>query len=552
MTFFWASRCGSDDKEKPHRAFSPLQNSAIALAFFGLSACDELNIDIGGTGVDTSGIHSVDSKTSSSTSSGSDNSSHPSSTPSNPSDASNSSSGSQSTPLPGEESGNGMNSEADKPGKGEKDPDQPDDLDKMDEMEDPGLDMKQIDRRLRAEIRKRKLTPLAPRPKIRPALVDLGQSLAFDKILSGNRDLSCMTCHHPLFGTGDGRHLPSGIGGHGLGPKRVGGAVIPRNAPALFNLQHFPLMFWDGRVEPDQDGQLVTPAGSQLTAQMVDTFEFGVVAAQAMFPVTSGDEMRGHGSDNEIATAKDFQQVWSRLMVRLNSIKAYREAFAAAYPGVPNEDLTFAHAANAIAAFEIDAFSQVNSPWQRYLQGDNRALSKRQKRGALSFFNTGCADCHKGPMFSDFKFHNTGLAQFGPGKTKSGDDPGRELATGKAGDRYRFRTAPLINIAQTAPYGHVGQFRTLKAHVRHYRKPKKRLKRYDIRKQVCGEESSLWSTQFDNTKEVLKSIDPEVLDLKSFSVPLIVTFLQALSDPETKKLDAVVPSKVLSGLPVEY
>jgi cytochrome c peroxidase len=77
----------------------------------------------------------------------------------------------------------------------------------------------------------------APAP-VRPNLVRLGRLLAFDKILSGNRDISCMTCHLPSLGTGDGRSLSIGQGATGLGEQRVHpkNAFIPRNAPSLFNL----------------------------------------------------------------------------------------------------------------------------------------------------------------------------------------------------------------------------------------------------------------------------------------------------------------------------
>ena len=67
----------------------------------------------------------------------------------------------------------------------------------------------------------RGIGPLSRPAPVRPELARLGQALAFDKILSGNRDISCMTCHLPAFGTGDGRSLSIGQGGTGLGPGRV-------------------------------------------------------------------------------------------------------------------------------------------------------------------------------------------------------------------------------------------------------------------------------------------------------------------------------------------
>ena len=60
-------------------------------------------------------------------------------------------------------------------------------------------------------------TSLAPGPPANEAKIVLGEALFFDKVLSGNRDTSCATCHHPLMHTSDGLSLPIGVGGHGLG-----------------------------------------------------------------------------------------------------------------------------------------------------------------------------------------------------------------------------------------------------------------------------------------------------------------------------------------------
>jgi len=82
----------------------------------------------------------------------------------------------------------------------------------------------------------RGITTLPRRQYVRPALVRLGRALAFDKILSGNRDIACTTCHLPAFATGDDKSLSIGQGGSGLGPDRTHpqGVFIPRNAPAFF------------------------------------------------------------------------------------------------------------------------------------------------------------------------------------------------------------------------------------------------------------------------------------------------------------------------------
>ncbi|MDA7658028.1 cytochrome-c peroxidase, partial [Verrucomicrobia bacterium] len=134
----------------------------------------------------------------------------------------------------------------------------------------------------------------------------------FDKVLSGNQNISCATCHHPLHATSDGLSLPFGEGPKGLGPDRGPGRTteeavhtrIPRNSPALFNkgAKEFVRMFHDGRVEVDvkgyYEGGFITPAKWKLPKGLDNA-----LAAQAMFPVTSPDEMAGHKGENDVADA---------------------------------------------------------------------------------------------------------------------------------------------------------------------------------------------------------------------------------------------------------
>ncbi len=110
----------------------------------------------------------------------------------------------------------------------------------------------------------RGISPLPPPPAVRPALVELGRVLMFDPLLSGNRDIACMTCHAPRFAMGDARRLPIGQGGTGLGPARShpGGHFIPRNAPPLFNLYAMRSFFWDGKIAADAKGRFRTSMAS--------------------------------------------------------------------------------------------------------------------------------------------------------------------------------------------------------------------------------------------------------------------------------------------------
>lgn len=411
---------------------------------------------------------------------------------------------------------------------------------------------------VRAQIDARDIEPLAPAPAVSDDMFELGQALSFDKVLSGNSNISCLTCHHPSLGTDDDRALPRGEGGVGLGVDRVGGPIIPRNAPDLFNLHTYETMFWDSRVEVAGDGSLSTPAGAQITPEMEAVFEHGLVSAQAMFPVTSREEMRGHVGDNEVGDVPDgdFTGIWEALMTRLGAIPEYVCMFEDAYPGTDFDDMTFAHAANAIAAFEVSAFESRDSDWERFVGGDDSALSKKELQGAVLFFDSGCGGCHSGATFSDFSHHNTGLPQLGPGKgdgPSGTDDFGREQVTGDLADRYAFRTPPLFNVELTGPFGHDGQFAELRDHIRHYVDPEASLLGYDITQNVDEEE--LWPLFLDNTADVLAGLSPFTqadLGTKKINkkVRRIEAFLETLTGDGARDLTALVPPSVPSGLPV--
>ncbi len=420
------------------------------------------------------------------------------------------------------------------------------------------------DARLRALMARAEVRPPTNPPTPSTALVKLGEALFWDPELSGNRDISCATCHHSAKATGDNLSVSIGTGGVGLGELRVKpndrNEFIPRNAQPIFNLgyEEWTVLFWDGRVTGTAAIGFDTPASDRLPAGLDN-----LLAAQAMFPVTSRDEMRGlrgevdiFGQKNELAMLPDYaaRPIWAALMKRLLAIPAYVELFRAAYPNVPAEALGFQHAANALAAYENVTFTFEDSPFDRYLRGDSMALSPQAKRGALLFYGqAGCATCHSGGLLTDQTFHNLAVPQIGPGKGREQPfDLGRARETGNDCDRYAFRTAPLRNVALTGPWMHNGAFTTLEATVRHHLNPTASLQNYDPQQLMVALQDTC-QNQPETLAAILATksvIPPEHAQLTDADVQDLLVFLEALTAPSALDMSRTVPASVPSGLPV--
>jgi cytochrome c peroxidase len=412
---------------------------------------------------------------------------------------------------------------------------------------------------LAAEVRTltagRGITPLDQPLPVRPALVRLGRALAFDKVLSGNRDIACMTCHLPQFATGDARSLSIGQGAAGLGPDRTHprGIFIPRNAPPAFNLHAMKTLFWDGRISRDDGGLVHTPIGDKVTPQMSAVFEFGALSALPLFPVLNRLEMRANDG-NELAAFRDDQEqeTWAALMKRLGAIREYRRLFEAAYPGQRFDDMSFAYASNAIAGFLTAELSFNRSPWDRFLAGNDGALTDVQLAGAKNFMSARCSVCHNGPAFSDNLFHNVALAQVGPGEGDGADghdDFGRMRVTGNAAEQYAFRTTPLRNVELTGPWGHGGEFTNLRAFVDHYSESDIKLRDFDV-----NQLEALLRGTVQPTKDAIMATRDPLLAGVVFTpqqVDEVTAFLSALTDPRARNLDRLTPRRVPSGLPVD-
>jgi len=233
-----------------------------------------------------------------------------------------------------------------------------------------------------------------------PEKVELGKLLYFDKRVSKDCTISCATCHEPTAAWAEHRPTSQGIN------HQIGG----RNAPTVINAAYATSQFWDGRAKSLEE-QAVGPVGN---------------------PIEMGHSMP--------AVCESFSK-----------IPGYAERFKKVFGTGVTED----GFAKAIAAFERTILSG-DSPYDRFEKGDQAALSDAQKRGKTLFENSGCADCHTPPLFSDYDFQNAGV-----GMDKPQPDEGRKKVTGKDEDLGAFRVPALREVANTAPYFHDGSAATL-------------------------------------------------------------------------------------------
>ena len=247
---------------------------------------------------------------------------------------------------------------------------------------------------------------------------------------------------------------------------------------------------------------------------------------------------------------------------RLRGIDEYVARFMAVYGLSGPDDISFVHAANAIAAFESVAWRADNSAFDRYLRGDKKALSPAQLSGMRIFYSKnkgGCAACHSGPFQTDHSFRAIAVPQIGPGKGDgwSGrEDFGRERVTGRPADRYKFRVPSLRNVALTAPYGHSGAFGSLEAVARHHLDAPGSLERYDRSQARLPQRDDLAALDFlvmDNPQlraEIAAAAEIPSRYLSKDEFSDLLEFLHALTDPGSIDLRDDVPHQVPSGIPL--
>jgi cytochrome c peroxidase len=240
----------------------------------------------------------------------------------------------------------------------------------------------------------------------------LGKQLYFDTRLSKDNTVSCATCHNPAIGWSDAGPTSVGING------QKGG----RRAPPVSNAAYLPLQFWDGRAPSLEE--------------------------QSKGPIANPIEM-GNTHDVMIKT--------------VGNIPGYVEEFKTVFG---TSDVTVDEVAKAIASFERTVVT-TDSPFDRYVKGDETALTCQEKEGLEIFNGKGhCTACHWGPNFTDGRFHNIGVKPADPSKV----DQGRYEITKDPQDKGAFKTPTVRDAALRAPYLHDGSEKDLEALVEFYNK----------------------------------------------------------------------------------
>ncbi|RZU46900.1 cytochrome c peroxidase [Fluviicoccus keumensis] len=424
-------------------------------------------------------------------------------------------------------------------------------------------------------------------PKISDAVPTLGRALFFSKSLSGDRDTACASCHHPLLAGTDSLSLPVGVNAVNpdlLGPGRTllyvptddpvpgNGPNVPRNSPTTFNIALYDrAMFHDGRAfildpdtKPNGAGQSIRTPDSLL--QQADPLAgANLTEGQARFPVTSLFEMRGFGEFSTLSNDALRAAIVSRLKSNSQWVSRFKTAFN--ITGTPDQVVTFERVTKALSDYQRSQIF-VSSPWLKYRQGDNAAITDLAKTGAKLFFKpisnggAGCVSCHSGSHFTDEKFHVSGFPQLGRGKNTFGEDDGRREVTQSDSDIFAFRTPSLLNASRTAPFGHAGSFTTLYETIAYHVNPEAGLSTYDFSLKSLDQFRDLTVTYprvKTNTQDVVaqfkKSPDYVLLNnpaLTPTDISALVAFVQTLTDyrlADSSALQPWIASDVLGDNP---
>lgn len=248
------------------------------------------------------------------------------------------------------------------------------------------------------------ILPIPPAPHFDPDKVALGEKLFRDVRISKNNSIACATCHHLEFSGADG--LPRSI--------RMDGTQTTLHTPTIFNVSLNFQLFWDGRKKHLEE---------------------------------------------QIQTPRDTQTEWHEVLAKLRNDPDYKPAFLKAYPG---EGMTEETLKNAIVIFERSLVTP-NAPFDRYLRGQDNAISDKAKSGYRLFKDYGCISCHQGVNIGGNLYQKLGVIVDYYNKNSATDaDLGRYNLTKLEADKFVFRVPSLRNVAVTAPYFHNGSIPSLR------------------------------------------------------------------------------------------
>jgi cytochrome c peroxidase len=251
------------------------------------------------------------------------------------------------------------------------------------------------------------ITPIPSTIKLDERKVLLGERLYHDTRLSSDNTISCASCHDLKKGGTDQAKDSTGVN------RTLG----PINSPTTYNSGLFFSQFWDGRA--------------------------GDLAEQAAGPVNNPREM---GSS------------WPEVISKLSKDPSYTRTFAEAYSnGIQGVTIC-----DAIAEYEKSLITP-NSRFDRFLNGDNQALSADEKEGWRLFKEFGCISCHQGVGVGGNMYQTLGVMEnYFSRRATTKVDLGRFNVTGQEWNRYQFKVPSLRNIEKTYPYLHDGSAETLK------------------------------------------------------------------------------------------
>ncbi|OYY07065.1 MAG: tryptophan tryptophylquinone biosynthesis enzyme MauG [Methylotenera sp. 24-45-7] len=235
----------------------------------------------------------------------------------------------------------------------------------------------------------------------------LGKTLFFDARLSRDGKMSCGSCHAPDKRWSDGRLRP-------IGSESVANA---RRTPTVLNSAWLTALMWDGRASS--------------------------LEAQAVLPITTPHEM-------------NFDM--PGVVARLQNIQGYRTLFAKAFG---DADVNQQRITQALASFQRTLVSNI-SPFDRWVAGDENAISASAKRGFALFENKAkCVACHKSWRFTDDSFHDIGLRSEDIGR-------GAKVPPQVTLMQYAFKTPSLRDLPINGPYMHDGSMLSLEEVIKHY------------------------------------------------------------------------------------